>query len=251
MGLARLVLQLLQNMPGTGQHLLGQARQLGDLDTVAAVGTAGDDLPQEDDILAPCADGDVIVADAGQLALQRRQLVIVGGEQGLGPQLFRVGAVLQHRPGNGHAVKGRGAPADLVQNQQTVRSGGLQNIADLRHLHHEGGLSGGQVVAGADAGENAIHHADAGGPSGNKGADLRHQHDQRHLTHVGGFTGHVGAGDDGHPVILFAHVRIVGDKHAVPPHLLHHGVAAIVNFDDAGLVHHRAAVIVLHRHSGQ
>ena len=175
----------------------------------------------------------------------------MGGEQGLGPQLFRVGAVLQHRPGNGHAVKGRGAPTDLVQNQQTVRGGGLQNIADLRHLHHEGGLSGGQVIAGADAGENAIHHADAGGSGRNKGADLRHQHDQRHLTHVGGFTGHVGAGDDGHPVILFTHVRIVGDEHAVPPHLLHHGVAAIVNFDDAGLVHHRAAVVVLHRHSGQ
>ena len=177
--------------------------------------------------------------------------MIVGGEQGLGPQLFRVGAVFQHGPGNGHAVEGRGAPADLVQNQQAVRRGGLENVADLRHLHHEGGLSGGQIVAGADAGENAIHHADAGGPGRHEGADLGHQHNQRHLTHVGGFTGHVGAGDDGHPVISGAHVGVVGDEHAVPPHLLHHRMAAVVDLNDAGLVHHGAAVVVLHRHGGQ
>ena len=177
--------------------------------------------------------------------------MVMGGEQRFSPQLFEVGAVLQHRPGNGHAVKGGGAPADLIQDQQAVGGGGLQNLADLRHLHHEGGLAGGQIVRRADAGENAVHHTDAGSPGRDEGADLGHQHDQRHLTHIGGFTGHVGAGDDGHPVITGAHVGIIGNEHAVAAHLLHHRMAAVVNFNDTGFVHHRAAIVVLHRHGGQ
>ena len=71
-------------------------------DTVAAVSPAGDDLAQEDNVLAPGADGDVVVADVGQRLVQRCQLVVVGGEQGLGLQLL--GTVFQHRPGDGHAV---------------------------------------------------------------------------------------------------------------------------------------------------
>ena len=45
----------------------------------------------------------------------------MGGKQGLGPQPLFVGAVLQHRPGDGHAVVGGGAPADLVQDEQVER----------------------------------------------------------------------------------------------------------------------------------
>ena len=71
-------------------------------------------LPQEYNIVALLLDGDTVVVHAVYGALQLGQLVIVGGEQGLGPQLLGVGAVFQHRPGNGHAVKGGGAPTDLV-----------------------------------------------------------------------------------------------------------------------------------------
>ena len=53
------VLQFLQDDLGPLDHLLRQTRQLGDFDAVAAVGAAGDDLPQEDDILPPALDGDV------------------------------------------------------------------------------------------------------------------------------------------------------------------------------------------------
>ena len=47
-------------------------------------------------------------------------------------------------------------------------------------------------------------------------AHLRHEDDQRHLTHIGGFTGHVGAGDDGDPVVLRAQMGVVGDEQACP-----------------------------------
>ena len=135
-----------------------------------------------------------------QLLLQLRQLVVVGGKEGLGPQFFGVGGVFQHGAGNGHAVKGGGAASDLVQNQQTPGRGVGQNLRHLGHLHHKGGLAHGEVVGGADAGENAVHDADAGRLGGNKGADLGHEDDEGHLAHIGGLTRHIGAGDDGRAV---------------------------------------------------
>ena len=241
-----LALQLPQYLPRPLEHRVRQTRQLRHLDAVAPVRAAGDDLPQEHDVLAPGVDSHVIVPDVGQLLLQRRQLVVVGGEQRLGLQLS--GAVLQHRPGDGHAVEGGGAPADLVQDQQAVLRGAAEKLRHLRHLHHEGGLSGGQIVAGADAGEDAIHHADVRPLRRDEAAHLRHEGDERHLAHVGGLTGHVGAGDDGHPLLFGAHVGVVGHEEGVAPHFLHNGMASRRDLDHAGLVHVRAAVVVLRRH---
>ena len=76
-----------------------------------------------------------------------------------------------------------------------------QDLGHLVHLHHEGGLAGGQVVGGADAGEDPVHHADDGALGGHEGAHLGHEDDEGGLAHVGGLAGHVGAGDDGHPVV--------------------------------------------------
>ncbi len=152
--------------------------------------------------------------------------------------------MLHHRPGDGHTVKGGGAPADFVQNQQTFFGGVAKNVRHLCHFHHEGGLARRQIVAGADAGENPVHHADAGCGGGDEGPDLSQQHNQGHLTHIGGFARHVGAGNDGHPLLPLAHKRVVGDKQAVLQHPLHHGVAPPGNFNHAGLVHVGAAIAV-------
>ena len=62
----------------------GQARELCDLDAVAAVGAAGDDLAQEDELVAALFDGNAVVLHAGKNALKLRELVIVRGEQRLG-----------------------------------------------------------------------------------------------------------------------------------------------------------------------
>jgi hypothetical protein len=43
-----------------------------------------------------------------------------------------------------------------------------QYLRHLGHLHHEGGLAGGQIVGRADAGEDPVHHADDGGLAGTK-----------------------------------------------------------------------------------
>ena len=127
----------------------------------------------------------------------------------------------------------------------------VQDVRHLRHLHHKGGLAGGEVIAGADSGEDAVHHADVGLGRRDKAAHLGHEDDQRHLAHVSRFARHVGAGDDGHPVLFFAHKGVVGDEKRVLEHLFHHRVAALADLDDAGLVHVGAAVVVSHRHGGE
>ena len=177
--------------------------------------------------------------------------MVVGGKQRLGAQLFPVRAVFQHGAGDTHAVKGGRTPSDLVENQQTVGGGSMENVTDLGHLHHKGGLTGAQIVAGADTGENTVHHAQMGSARRYERAYLRHQHHQRHLAHIGGFARHVGPGDNGHPVLFLAHIGVVGDKQTVPPHLLHHGVTAVMDLQHTALVHHRMAVVVLHRHGGK
>ena len=168
----------------------------------------------------------------------------MGGEKGTGPQGLAVGAVFQHRLGQALPVKGGGAPADLIQDEEALGGGLPQDLRDLAHLHHEGGAAAGEVVAGADAGEDPVHQADPGGGGRDEGAHLGHQHDEGHLAHVGGLARHVGAGDDGDAVFRRAHEGVVGDEEGVGEHLLYHRVAAAVDLDDPGLVHLRAAVAV-------
>ncbi len=127
----------------------------------------------------------------------------------------------------------------------------LQNFRDLAHFNHEGGLAAGQVVARADAGEDAVHHADAGGAGGNERANLCHERDERDLTHIGGFTRHIGARNDGDAVFLFAHVGVVRHKEGILQHALDDRVPSVVDLDRAGIVHHRAAVVVFDRDDGK
>jgi hypothetical protein len=74
-------LQLGQDLLGPLVHLRRDAGQPGDVDAVALVGGAVDDLVQEGDVLFPFLDRHVQILDAGQRTLQIGQLVIVRGEQ--------------------------------------------------------------------------------------------------------------------------------------------------------------------------
>ena len=77
-----------------------------------------------------------------------------------------------------------------------------------------------------------------------KGADLRHQRNEGILTHIGGFTRHVGAGDDQAAVGGAVEGGIVGHEHAALEHLLHHRVTSLGDGQHIAVVHHGAAVVV-------
>src|SRR6202022_994824 len=94
---------------------------------------------------------------------ESRQLVVVGREKGAAAQPRRVVEVLDHGLGEGDAVGGGGPPPHLVQDDQRGLGGVAQDAGGLRHLDHEGGQAGRQVVVGADPGEYAIGEADRGG----------------------------------------------------------------------------------------
>ena len=167
----------------------------------------------------------------------------MGGEQGAGA----IGLVqgLGRGPGDGQTVIGGGAAPDLVQNDEAVRRGLGQDGGGLDHLHHEGGAAARQVVAGADATEQTVHHAQPHGPSGHEGAGLGQDHQKRVLAQEGRFTGHVRASDDGEARSVLARSvqpGVVGGV-GIAARLdrrLHDGVAAGLDAEGQGVVHHRA-----------
>ena len=101
----------------------GDTGQLRDVDAVAAVGPAGDDLAQEDDFAALLGDGYIHAAHAGQQVRDLHQFVIVRGEERARTAAFVVVQVFDDGAGDGEAVVGAGAASDLVEDQQTARRG--------------------------------------------------------------------------------------------------------------------------------
>src|SRR5581483_11946100 len=118
-------LVLRQYFPRPMDHLQRQSRQLGDLDSVAAVSRSRLNLAQEDNPAAGFLHGNVIVLHARELFRQLGQLVVVGREEGLCPgsrlQIFN------GRPGNGQSIVSRRAATDLIEQHQRTWRRGVQD----------------------------------------------------------------------------------------------------------------------------
>ena len=155
---------------------------------------------------------------------QRGQLEVVGGEQRVAAVL--VGQVAGHCVGQCQAVVGGGATADLIHQHQRMRGGVMQDVAGLGHFDHEGRLPAGEVIAGADAGEDAVDRPDQRTAGRHEAADVGQQHDQRVLPHVGRFTAHVRAGDDQHATVRMQ-VQIIGFERLLAYRLDHRVAAAL------------------------
>ena len=137
----------------------------------------------------------VALTSRGSLRGERGQLVVMRGEE-RAAAILGIVQVLDHRPGDGEAVEGRGAAADLVEDDERARAGLVQDRGGLDHLHHEGGAAAREIVGGADAGEERVDHADMRGFRRHEGARLRQDGDQRVLAEEGRLAGHVGAGEE-------------------------------------------------------
>ena len=157
-------LQVAQNLLGARDDLRRQPGQPRDLDAVTLVRAALDDLAQEDDLVVPLAHGDVVILDAGPGHLEFGEFVVMGGEER--PRADAVVQVFRDAPRDGQAVEGRGAAADLVQDDEAALGGVVEDVGGLVHLDHEGRLPAREVVAGADAGEDAVGEANLGALAG-------------------------------------------------------------------------------------
>ncbi len=104
--------------------------------------------------------------------------------------------MLDDAPRQAQAVERARAAANLIENNQAARRGVVQDVGRLAHLDHEGGLPAREVVARADAGEDAVHQINARVGGGNKRTGVRQQNQQRNLPDVGALAGHVRPGDE-------------------------------------------------------
>ena len=91
----------LQDLAGARDDRGRQPGEPRDLDAVAAIGTAGDDLAQKHDVVLPFAHGDVEVGDVGQRVREVGQLVIVRREDRLRPRASGSTRDVRRRPTRG------------------------------------------------------------------------------------------------------------------------------------------------------
>ena len=60
----------------------------------------------------------------------------------------------------GEAVEGGGAASDFVHEDEGLVGGVVKDVGGFAHFDHEGGAVGGEVVGGADTGEDLVDGAD-------------------------------------------------------------------------------------------
>ena len=174
---------------------------------------------------------------------ERRQLVIVGGEEGAAP--VDLVEMLDRRPGDGEAVEGRGAAADLVEDDQRPRAGLVEDRRGLDHLDHEGRAAAGEIVGRADPAEQPVDDADPRRLRRHIGAGLGEDGDQRVLAEEGRLARHVRAGDQPDAprlaAALGAERAVVGDEGLAlgAERLLDHRVPAAVDREGERLLDHR------------
>ena len=151
---------------------------------------------QEHNTALPFAHAHRVRAQARQAVRQLGKFVEMGGEDGAAADLGVQG--FEHRPGDGQPIECGGAPSDLVHHHQAARAGLMQDGGGLGHLDHEGGAAPREVVGSTHAAEQAIHHADARGLGRHGQSGLGEDDDDGVLAQEGGFSRHVGAGEQQH-----------------------------------------------------
>jgi hypothetical protein len=127
------------------------------------------------------------------LVRQRRQLMKMRGKHA---QRSFVDNLLADRPGEPETVVRRCPAAELVDQDQRVGCGRLDDRAGLQHLRHERRNPFQLRVARADACQHRIHDGQLGSVGRYKAADLRHHGDHTELADVRTRSGHVGTRDD-------------------------------------------------------
>src|SRR5712691_11511377 len=193
---AEFVLALLmpfQHFASAFDDAAGKSGEAGDFDAVALVGAAGLHVAKENNFAGRFLHGDVDVFDGRQKIGKLGQLVIVSGEKRARARVLL--EMLDDGPGDGETVKRGGAASDFVEKHEARGRGVIQDGGDFAHFDEESGAPAGQIVAGADAREDAVGDGQLRLARGDERAHLRHEEDQRRLAQISGFASHVRAGD--------------------------------------------------------
>ena len=168
-------LKVSENFFGAIEHRLRNAGQARDLNAVTLICGTFHNLPEEHHGIVVLAHGDVQVEHARQAVGEFGKFMVVRGEQGFGTELLM--EMFHDRPRETEAIEGAGAAADFIEDHQALAGGVMENIGCLAHLDHESGLTAREIVAGADAREDAVEqiHPRLGGR--HKAAGVREERD--------------------------------------------------------------------------
>src|SRR5262245_11759539 len=94
------------------------------------------------------------ILDGGEKVSEFGEFVIVRCEECAGPSVFL--QMFNDGPGDAEAVECGCAAADFVEENETLRRGMIQDAGNFRHFDEECGAATGEVVAGANAREDAV-----------------------------------------------------------------------------------------------
>ena len=152
-------------------------------------------------------------------------------------------------PSDGQPIECRGAAPDFIEQHEARGSGVVQDSGDFAHFHEKSRAPPGQIVAGADAREDAVGDGQLRLSSGNEGAHLRHQHNQRGLPEIRGLATHVGPGDEQKLLPPGLEAEVVRNKTLalLPKQLFDHRMAATDDEEFAGGVKFRARIAAIGR----
>ena len=174
--------------------------------------------------------------------------MVVGGKEGAGADMAL--QILEGGPGESEAVEGGRAAAHLVEQDEGLRGGGVEDGSGFGHLHHKGGAAAGEIVGGADAGVDAVDDAVGHATGRNKAAHLREDDEERGLAEISGLAAHVGAGNQQQVgvggVLTRVEKEIVGDKAEVAGvvhQALDDRMASSRDFEDRSSVNAGARVV--------
>ena len=225
-------LELFQDGAGATDDSGWDTCEFGDVDAVGAIGGTIDNPVQEDDPTVLLKDIHARTMHEREDRFEASQLVIVGGEEGLAAQFGDIVDVLDDRPGDGQTVVGAGAAADFVEDDKAAGSGVIEDVGRLEHLDHEGALAAGDVVLGADAGEDAIDQSDPGANRQGRSEPIWAIRTIRATCRSQrAFAGHVGTGEDDDRLIGVEQC-VVGDVFTAGEEGFEGGMAAGVDVRD-------------------
>ena len=110
------------------------------------------------DFFVHLADGDVVVADAGEGLHEVVQFVVMRGEERLGLELAVVD-ILDDGPGDRDTVVSRGTTAEFVKEDETSLAEVIEDGRSLVHLNHKSGFTQGDIIGRTDTSEYFVHYA--------------------------------------------------------------------------------------------
>ena len=119
----------------------------------------------------------------------------------------------------------------------------MQNVGGLAHLHHKSGLPAREIIARADAREDAVQQIHPRLRRRHKAAGVRQKRDQCYLPYISALARHIGPSDEG-DLFFAAQPRVIRNKPLIQKRLLQHRMTPLADFQRALASHVWAAIAV-------